>query len=252
MNFAIIIQARLGSTRLPGKILKQFRGYSILSVLIGRLKKSKKVKNIIIATTKNKIDTKLINFCKNYSLIYFRGSENDVLKRYYDTAKKFNVKNIIRITSDCPLIDIKILDNMVKVYLSKKLDYYSNTYPEPSTYPDGMDIEIFSFKSLNLANKLALKKSDREHVTPFFRRYKKFNISRKDFYKDVSKYRLTVDYPSDFRLFKNFVNNFGNKIYSVNMREIIKFLKKKPKLINYQKKIIRNEKLINDIEMDSI
>ena len=210
MNFAIIIQARLGSTRLPGKILKEFRGYSILSVLIGRLKKSKKVKNIIIETTKNKIDTKLINFCKNYSLIYFRGSENDVLKRYYDTAKKFNVKKIIRITSDCPLIDIKILDNMDKVYLSKKLDYYSNTYPEPSTYPDGMDIEIFSFKSLNLPISWHLKNQIGTRYT-IFRRYKKFNISRKDFYKDVSKYRLTVDYPSDFRLFKNFVNNLEIK-----------------------------------------
>ena len=103
------------------------------------------------------------------------------MKRYYDTAKKFRVKNIIRITSDCPLIDVNILDNMINRYKIKKFDYYSNTYPEPSTYPDGMDIEIFRFKSLKLANMKAIKKSEREHVTLFIRNHKIFKIKRKRF-----------------------------------------------------------------------
>ena len=131
MQFAIIIQARLGSTRLPGKVLKNYKGYSILNVLVERLKRSKKVKNIIIATTKKKNDGKIVSFCKDNFIKYFLGPENDVLQRYYKTAKKFKVKNIIRITSDCPLIDIGILDKMIEIYKTKKYDYISNTYPEP-------------------------------------------------------------------------------------------------------------------------
>lgn len=252
MQFAIIIQARLGSSRLPGKVLKKYKGYSLLDVLVNRLKKSKKVKNIIVATTKNKKDTKIINFCKKNLIKYFKGSEQDVLKRYYDSAKKFRVKNIIRITSDCPLIDANILDNMVNRYKIKKFDYYSNTYPEPSTYPDGMDIEIFTYKSLKLANIKAIKKSEREHVTLFIRNNKNFKISRKDLSKDISKYRLTVDYSEDFKLFQNLINEFGDKIYSSKMREIINFLRRNPDLIKYQKKILRNERLKNDIKRDNI
>ena len=180
------------------------------------------------------------------------GPENDVLQRYYKTAKKFKVKNIIRITSDCPLIDIGILDKMIEIYKTKKYDYISNTYPEPSSYPDGMDIEIFKFKALELANKLAFKKSEREHVTLFFRRNKNFKIFRKDLNKDMSGYRLTVDYPQDFKLFKSLLDRYRDKIYFLKMREIINFINQNPKLIKYQKKIIRNEKLIKDIERDNI
>ena len=101
------------------------------------------------------------------------------MKRYYDTAKKFRVKNIIRITSDCPLIDVNILDNMINRYKIKKFDYYSNTYPEPSTYPDGMDIEIFRFKSLKLANMKAIKKSE-ENMLLYLSEIINFKIKRKD------------------------------------------------------------------------
>ena len=125
---------------------------------------------------------------------------------------------------------------MINRYKIKKFDYYSNTYPEPSTYPDGMDIEIFRFKSLKLANMKAIKKSEREHVTLFIRNHKNFKIKRKDLSKDISKYRLTVDYSEDFRLFQNLINEFGDKIYYLKMREIIKFLKRNPHLIKYQKK----------------
>ena len=132
-------------------------------MLIKRLKRSKKVKNIIVATTTQKEDDKVVKFCENNSINFFRGSKNDVLNRYYHASKKYNVKNIIRITSDCPLIDPKILDKMIIEFKQKKLDYLSNTYPEPSTFPDGMDIEIFTFNSLKLANRYSNKKSEKEH-----------------------------------------------------------------------------------------
>tara|TARA_Y100000816_G_C25907435_1_gene473319 strand:- start:21 stop:779 length:759 start_codon:yes stop_codon:yes gene_type:complete len=252
MQFSIIIQARLGSTRLSGKILKNYKSYNLLNVLIKRLKRSKKVKNIIVATTTQKEDDKVVKFCENNSINFFRGSKNDVLNRYYHASKKYNVKNIIRITSDCPLIDPKILDKMIIEFKQKKLDYLSNTYPEPSTFPDGMDIEIFTFNSLKLANRYSNKKSEKEHVTVYIRKNSKFKTFRTDLMKDKSNYRLTVDYLKDFNLFKNIIDNFKQKIFFVSMNEIIKFLDKNPRLIKYQKKILRNEKLISDMKRDKI
>ena len=252
MLFSIIIQARIGSSRLPGKILRNYKNYNLLKVLIKRLKKSKKVKNIIVATTKQKEDDKIVKFCVSNSLKYFRGSKNNVLMRYYEASKKYKEKNIIRITSDCPLIDPVILDKMIIEFKKKNLDYLSNTYPEPSTYPDGMDIEIFTYRSLELANKYAKKKSEKEHVTVYIRKQKKFKILRTDLTKNKSNYRLTVDYLKDYNLFKNLIDEFKNKIFFVGMNEIIRFLDKNPRLTKYQKKILRNEKFINDQKRENI
>ena len=252
MLFSIIIQARIGSSRLPGKILRNYKTYNLLKVLIQRLNKSKKVKNIIIATTKQKEDDRVVKFCLDNSLNYFRGSKNNVLNRYYKASRKYKVKNIIRITSDCPLIDPVILDKMILEFKKKKLDYLSNTYPEPSTYPDGMDIEIFTYRSLQLANKYAKTKSEKEHVTAYIRRQKRFKILRTDLLKDMSNFRLTIDYPKDYNLFKYLIDKFKSKIFFVGMIEIIKYLKKNPSLIEYQKKILRNEKFIIDQKRDDI
>ena len=120
MQFSIIIQARLGSSRLPGKVLINYKNYTLLSVLHQRLKRSQKIKDVIIATTKKREDNEIVKFCKNNSIKYFRGSENNVLNRYYQTAKKFNIKNIIRITADCPFIDPTILDKMIIEFKKKK------------------------------------------------------------------------------------------------------------------------------------
>jgi len=252
MQFAIIIQARLGSKRLPGKVLKNFKGYNPLIVLISRLQKSKIIKNIIIATTKNNKDTKIVNFCKKNSLKFFRGEENDVLGRYYKTATKYKVKNIVRITSDCPFIDINILDKMILFFKKNKLDYYANTYPEPSTFPDGMDIEIFKYKALKISNKLAKNKSEREHVTVFMRQFKKFKSKRYDQKNNLSKYRLTIDFFKDFKLFTKIIDHFGEKIFFTSMDDIVKFLSKNQKLINYQKKLIRNQSFYNDLLRDKL
>ena len=252
MLFSIIIQARIGSSRFPGKILRNYKNYNLLKVLVQRLKKSKKVKNIIIATTKQKEDEKIVKFCLSNSLKYFRGSKNNVLNRYYEASKKYNVKNIIRITSDCPLIDPVILDKMILEFKKKKLDYLSNTYPEPSTYPDGMDIEIFTYRSLKLSNKYATKKSEKEHVTVYIRKKKRFKILRTDLTKNKSNYRLTVDYLKDYNLFKSLIDKFKSKIFFVGMNEIIRFLDKNPRLTKYQKKILRNEKFIKDQKRDNI
>ena len=252
MQFSIIIQARLGSNRLPGKILKEYKTYNLLNVLIKRLERSKIVKNIIVATTKQKIDDKIVKFCSKNLIKCFRGSKNNVLERYFDASKKYNVKNIVRITSDCPFVDPIILDKMILEFKKKKLDYLSNTYPEPSTYPDGMDIEIFTFNSLAQANKYATKRSEKEHVTVYIRSKNNFKTSRTDLINDKSNYRLTVDYLKDYNLFKNIIDEFRDNIYTVKMNEILRFLDKNPELTKYQKKIRRNQKLIDDLKRDEI
>ena len=148
-----IIQARMSSTRLPGKIMKLIKGKPALFYLIDRLKHSKLLKRIIIATTIKECEKPIIDFCKEYKLDYFRGNEDNVLDRYYQTALKYNCKYIMRITSDCILMDPNIVDNMIKYYYENKLNYlimkYSNNeVGAKGGFPDGFNPEIFSFKLL--------------------------------------------------------------------------------------------------------
>lgn len=249
--FDILIQARMGSTRLPGKVLKSYKKITPLKVLIKRLQNCKKIKNIIICTTREIEDLKIVDFCKKENIFFFRGSKQNVLSRYYQAARKFKSKNIIRITSDCPLVDYRIINNMINEFSKKKPDYYANTYPLPTKYPDGMDIEIFNFKILESTHFKAYLPSEREHVTPFmFKKKKGVNILKKNLHNDLSKYRFCIDYEKDFNLFKKFIDYFNNKIYSVSMFELVKYVKNNPKLINYQKEIKRNEGWTTSLKKD--
>ena len=170
-----IIQARVGSKRLPKKILKNLdKKYNVLEYVINQLKFSKKIEKIIIATTLSKQDKIIVNFAKNYNYEYFRGSENDVLDRFYQCAKKFNLDVIVRITSDCPLIDPKIVDQVIKKFMSTNNDYVTNTFPR--TFPKGLDVEIFDFTVLTHMWKNAILPSEREHVTQFLYNNKHFKI----------------------------------------------------------------------------
>jgi len=242
MNFDTIIQARMNSSRLPNKVLLNYKNLTPLFVLIKRLKKSRYLKRIIIATTKKKSDDKIVKFCKENKIFFFRGDENNVLKRYYLAAKKFKVKRIIRITSDCPLIDYRLLDKMIKNFTKKKIDYYSNCLPLPCRYPDGMDIEIFTFKTLQKTFNKAILPSEKEHVTNYMWGKNNFKIAKKNIKENLSNYRFTIDYKKDFTFFCKIIDNFGkNKINSISMKELINFTKKNLNLISYQKKIKRNQ-----------
>ena len=141
-KIGVVIQARYNSTRLPGKVLNKIGNQTILDILVKRIKKSKKISNLIIALTENSKDKKIYEFCKKNKLDFFLGSEQNVLKRYYLAAKYFNLKTIIRITSDCPFIDPKIIDKVLNTFIVKKLEYCSNTI-QP-TYADGQDVEVFT------------------------------------------------------------------------------------------------------------
>ena len=250
INFGVIIQARMESTRLPNKVLLEYKKITPLKILINRLRKSKKIDNIYIATTKLIVDKKIVNFCKKNSINYYRGAKNNVLSRYYFTSQKFNISNIIRITSDCPLVDYRIIDEMINIFQDKNLDYLANTYPLPTTYPDGMDVEIFTKETLFKTYQKATLPSEKEHVTPYMFKYKKFKTYKKDYKKNLSRFRFCIDYFEDYKLLCKIIDHFKSKIYELSMEKIVNFIKKNPNLVRYQKKIKRNEGWTSALKKD--
>ena len=157
MNVVAIIQARLGSTRLPGKVLKKIQNKVVLDYVIDRLKTCKKIDEIVLAITTNKKDDVLEKYAKDKKINYIRGSEEDVLSRYYEAAKKYNADIIVRITSDCPLIDPKIVDEIITKHLENNADYTANIIER--TYPRGLDTEVFNFNTLETSFKLGIEKN---------------------------------------------------------------------------------------------
>lgn len=225
---AVIIQARMGSSRLPGKVLKKINGLSLLESQIDRVKKSKNIENIVVATSLNKIDNRIESLCIQKGITCFRGSEEDVLSRYYDCAKTFNISTIVRLTADCPLVDPLTIDKVIDYFLDKKLDYVSNTTPpETSFWPDGSDVEVFSFNALAKANKKATTKEDREHVTFFFWKdnkngFKTMQLSNKE---DWSDYRYTVDYENDIKAVRAIFREIKKRGIFGHVDEIVDILK---------------------------
>jgi spore coat polysaccharide biosynthesis protein SpsF (cytidylyltransferase family) len=249
-KFSIIIQARMGSSRLPNKVLLKYKNLSILDILINRLNNSRLIDKIIIATTNKNRDIKIVNYCKKNNIKYFRGSETDVLSRYYHAAKKYKIQNIIRITSDCPLVDYRIINLMIKIFKNTNIDYLANTYPMPTNYPDGMDIEIFNFKTLKNTFYNAELPSEREHVTIYMWKSGKFKIKKITIKKNFSKYRFCIDYNSDFIFLKKIINKFKENIFNVSMLQLINFCKKNSKIIVYQQNIIRNQGWLSSLKKD--
>ena len=233
-----IIQARYLASRLPGKVLKKINNKTILEILIKRLLKSKRISKIIIACSSNKMDKEIIKIADKVKIDYFVGSEKNVLKRYYLAAKKFKFNNICRITADCPLIDVNIVDLVIKNFFDKKVDYASNAIP-PS-FPDGLDVEIFNFKSLRKAFKNAKSDHDKEHVNPYMKRDKniiKFNLKNKE---DLSWLRVTLDEQKDYNLIKKILENFKNKPF-FNLKDLMKYYNKNKNLFLINNDIKRNE-----------
>lgn len=245
-----IIQARMGSSRFPGKVLKKVdqNDLSILST-IKQIKNSKKIHNIIIATTTLSEDKKIINYLKKTKIDVevFTGNPKNVLDRYYKCAKKFSCESIVRVTADCPLIDPKILDKGINIFNKGSLDYVTNTFPR--TYPDGNETEIFSFEALTRAWKNAKLPSEKEHVTPYFRNYpNKFKIKNFTFKKDISNLRWTVDYPEDLKLVKLLISKINHR--PIHLEHILEILKLEPKLIEINKGHFPNEGYLKSLNDD--
>jgi len=246
-----IIQARTGSTRLQNKVLLNLEGKTVLDQVINRVKASKLVDCVVVATTINKKDLDIANACSKTKTSVYCGSENDVLDRYYQAAKLFQADHIVRITADCPLIDPKIIDQIIKLHLQKKGDYTSNC--TEVTYPDGEDVEVFTINTLFKIWKKAQLNSEREHVTKYIANHpKEFKIINYRNSKNLSDKRWTLDEPADYEFIKIIYKNLYpvNKLFG--MRDILIFLKKNPKLEMINNKIIRNEGYIKSLKHDKV
>jgi len=222
-----IIQARTNSKRLPKKILKNLdEEYNILEYVINQLKSSKKIDKIIIATTLSKQDEIIVNFAKKNNYEYFRGSENDVLDRFYQCAKKFNLDIIVRITSDCPLIDPNIVDQVIEKFTLTNNDYVTNIFPR--TFPKGLDIEIFDFIVLTHMWKNATLPSEREHVTQFVFNNKKFKIGNFENKQNLGNLRWTIDYEKDYEFLCKIIQKIEKR--PILMNDVLKILNSEPDL----------------------
>lgn len=225
----VVVQARMMSTRLPGKVLKEVLGKPLLFYLIERLRRIKHIEGIVIATTKNRADDVLSDFCDVHSLHCIRGSEEDVLSRYQAACNAFGLDVVVRVTSDCPLFDPELFEKGLSLFRASydEIDYLSNSLER--TYPRGMDFEIFRQSALNEAYHEAIKPSEKEHVTPFIyhhpERYRLANMRQK---YDQSGYRLTVDTIEDFELISRLIE----ALYPTNpefvLADIITLLEKHP------------------------
>lgn len=233
MKFCIVVQARLGSKRFPRKILKKInKNFNSLTFLIHLIKNANH--NLVIATTKSPADNEIVDICKKKNVHYFRGSETNVFMRYKLAAKKFDIKNIIRITSDCPLLDLKLLNKIKIKFIKNNLDYISNTLPiKRSKFPNGSDIEIFKSKLLSKYN--SLSKQDKEHVTNIF--WKDQNLKKKTFTNnlDYSKLRYTLDYKRDLVVIKKILIYLTKNKKKISFQNISKFLLKNPNIMSLNK-----------------
>ncbi len=194
-----IIQARMSSSRLPGKVLMNFSGDSMLGHIIERLKYSKFISKIIVATTSSTADDILVDWLNERDVVSFRGSESDVLGRYYEAATRYNANHIVRITSDDPFKDPEIIDKVAQLYFSEKLDFAYNN--NPPTFAEGLDTEIFSYEAIKKANQNASDPFEREHVTQhFFRNPKEFNQKNIASPFNYSHLRWTIDNEEDLKM----------------------------------------------------
>jgi spore coat polysaccharide biosynthesis protein SpsF len=230
MKISAVIQARMGSSRLPGKILKEVDGKPLLEYQIERVRRSKYIDDIIIATTNEQKDDKLEEFCKKHKLLYYRGSEADVLSRYNEAIVQYPTDIVVRLTSDCPLIDPDVIDLVINRYLNNKdsVDYVSNTLER--TFPRGMDVEVFSNKVLTEINQLATQSHEREHVTPYIYLNNKYNIQQVITQEDNSNLRWTVDTQEDFSLIREIITRIYPSKPTFTLKDLINLIKKHPEL----------------------
>ena len=250
LNIILITQARTGSTRLPGKVLLEINEQSLLDLHLSRLKKCKSINKIIVATTTNEQDDLIAELCNKSNIQCSRGSEDNVLDRFYQAVKDDKPQWIVRVTSDCPLLDPQLVDAVVECAIVNQVDYCSNTLVE--NFPDGQDVEVFKFSALEKAWQEAQLKSEQEHVTPFIRNNSAakglglFSAVNFPCFTNFSKIRMTVDEPKDFDLIVQLVNDLGTDDNWLNYTNHI--IKNNLHIINQD--IVRNEGLLKSLKND--
>ncbi|ETZ24503.1 cytidylyltransferase domain-containing protein [Pedobacter sp. V48] len=248
VNTILITQARTGSTRLPGKVLLKIGGSELLKIHLARLKLCAKVDKIIVATTIQESDNQILSLCEKWGYQVSRGSVDDVLDRFYQAVVNIRPKWVVRVTSDCPLIDPELVDAVIALAQVNGVDYCSNGIIE--NFPDGQDVEVFKFSALEKAWKEAKLKSEREHVTPYIRQNsgkdKIFSSLNFPCAHDFSKIRMTVDEIRDFELVTRLIEDLGiNEKWLNYTNHIIE-----NNLDKINDNIIRNEGLLKSLKND--
>ena len=257
--YTAIVQARMGSTRLPGKIMMSVRNKPLLHYHINQVLQSKKIDKLIIATTNLPQDDEIVKFVNLCGIEVYRGNEDDVLDRYFHCAKELKLDVIIRISSDCPLIDPEIIDKCVKKFENENFDYLSNVHKkingnwiyDPCGFPSGFAVEVFTFNALENAWKNAKKLSDREHVTQYILdNPKKFKIAGLENQENFSDLRLTLDYQVDFDLIKIIIEKFPiNEIFT--LKKLVSFFKNYPELKEINANIPFNDGYLKSLIKDN-
>ena len=228
----------MGSTRLPGKVMKKINDHSVIEIIINRLSQSSKLDEIIVATSDDSNNDKFEKHIQELGYSCERGSENDVLSRFYCIADKHDVDIIVRITGDCPFIDSSIVDQAISKFLSEDSHYVSNA--NPPSYPDGLDVEVFDVDSLRDANNRSIDVYEREHVTPFMRKDKNFINSNLSYHDDLSHMRWTLDEEEDFEVINNIFDHFYPDIL-FPWSKILELSKDQPELFSANQHLTRNE-----------
>lgn len=256
-----IIQARMGSNRLPGKVMKDIEGKPLLFHVIKQTLSSKLIDNVVVATSISSNDNTIVKYCKDNKINYYRGSVDDVLDRFYKCAKKFRCRPVIRISADSPLIDPNVIDLVLNKFLNNSFDYLSNNIEKTKhgwkdstcNFPVGTVIEVATFKALELAWKKAKHPSEREHVFPYVQSHSEiFNISNVKSRKNLSNIRITVDEKNDLKFVKEIYKRISKKKKFVTIKDIEKILSNEPVLLkindniefdgSYKKSLLMGEK----------
>lgn len=244
-----IVQARMGSTRLPGKVMAELCGRAVLWHVVSRVRHVRGVDRVVVATTTKGADDEIVRWCEAEGVDCFRGSSDDVLDRYYNAALEFAAKTIVRITSDCPLIDPELVDMAIDRFMEGGLDYVS----VGGAYPDGLDTEVFSFAALERAWKKATLSSEREHVTPFiWKRPESFSLYSFKSAEDNSAMRWTVDDGRDLAFVRAVYQGFDCSEKPFGMKEILEYLRKNPELLEINSGTMRNEGYAKSLREDKI
>ncbi len=238
MKTVAIVQARMGSTRFPDKVMKPIRGTPLIELLLQRLSVAREIDQIMLATSLDPRNEPLAAHVQSLGFDVYRGSEHDVLDRYYEAAKLGHADVVVRITGDCPLVDAALLDSVITAFKSASVDYACNT--DPATYPDGLDIEVFSFQALQAAWQEARRPPEREHVTPYIRESGRFRTLKLRHTEDLSGERWTVDEPADFDVINAVFEHFHPR-GDFGWQDVLQLLRDKPQLFAANRHLIRNE-----------
>lgn len=251
MKTIAIIQARMGSTRLPGKIMMDLAGKPDLERVLERVKLAKTVDEVWLATTDHKQDDVVAQWAKSKNQFVFRGSEEDVLDRFYQTAQLAKADVGVRITADCPLIDPTIIDSVVKKLIEEGTDYCSNVHP--ATFPQGLDIEVFTFSALEKAHKESQLKSEREHVTPYIWKHPEiFKLANVVHQPDLSVHRWTLDHPEDYEFLKRVFEELIKQNIFGSLEEVLAIVDEHPTWAQINQKHSRGEGYTKSLKEDGI